>query len=124
MKKFIMPLALALVMSIAFAGCSQDEPESVNWISPMVSFNIAGNTASVWNSQYDLHRNETFEYVFLLDGVETPITAAALRSGGAVPATINMSYDGDGEYLTRLVVLHTNFLTTAALKELPRMAAV
>jgi len=109
MKKFITILALALVMSVAFVGCSQDEPESVKWISPMVSFDINGDTASVWNSQYDLHRNETFEYVFMLDGVETPITSEALLSGGAVPAAINMSYDGDGEYLARLVVFAYQF---------------
>jgi len=109
MKKIILLLALALVMSVAFVGCSQDDPESVNWISPMVSFNIAGNAASVWGSQYDLHRNETFEYVFMLDGVETPITAAALLSGGAVPANISMSYGGDGEYLARLVVFAYEF---------------
>jgi len=120
MKKILSLLSLALIFSMALAGCNQNgdgDSEvavavvdgNVDWISPMVSFNIDGTTASVWDSQYDLHRNETFEYVFRLDGVEVPITEEALLSGGAVPATVNLSYGGAGEYLSRLVVFAYEF---------------
>ena len=105
MKKFISALALALTFVLLFTACSS----SVNWISPMVTFETERGTAHLWNSQYDLHRNETFEYVFHLNGVETAITEAALLSGGAVPATINIAYEGDSEHLTRLVVFAYEF---------------
>ena len=112
MKKLLALLALALLASIAFAGCGSAEPEAaetINWVSPMVSFSIDGDTTSIWDSQYDLHRNETFEYVFRHAGAEAAITPEALIAGGALPATISLSYGGDGEYLTRLVVFAYEF---------------
>jgi len=110
MKKLIAISALILAISIVLVGCNSNESSgSVDWISPMVSFNIDENTTSIWNSQYALHRNETFEYVFRLDGQEVAITAEALIAGGAVPATINLAYGGEGEYLSRLVVFAYEF---------------
>lgn len=116
MKKFVLLFVLALVMGIALVGCNQngsDEPAaplaSANWVSPMLSFSIDGNTTTVWDSIYDLHRNETFEYVFRLDGEDVPITAEALISGGALPATASLSYAGEGEYLSRIVVFAYEF---------------
>ena len=113
MKKLLAILLLALLASIAFVGCGSNEPvapaDAVNWVSPMVSFNIDGTSTSAWDSQYDLHRNETFEYVFRRDGAEVPITAEALVAGGALPATVNIAYGGTGDYLTRLVVFAYEF---------------
>ncbi|MCL2396750.1 MAG: hypothetical protein FWC93_01660 [Defluviitaleaceae bacterium] len=106
MKKTTLLLALVLLAVMIFAACSRGGTE---WISPMVSFNIDGQRASAWSSQYDLHRNETFEYVFRLNNADVPITPAALIDGGALPATVNLSYDGEGDYLTRIVVFAYNF---------------
>jgi len=109
MKKAVMYLATALIVAIsivAFAGCGQTEHE---WLSPMISFEIDNQTASLWNSRYALHRNETFEYVFHNDGIESEINREALLAGGALPATVRLAYGGDGEYLARLVVFAYNF---------------
>lgn len=112
MKKITILLALALAIGVMFVGCGNTEApavETVNWISPMISFQTQYNSASVWNSDYALHRNPTFEYVLMLDGEEVAITADALIAGGAIPATLQLAYNGTGSYLTRIVAYAYTF---------------
>jgi len=111
MKKLALLLALILIVGTMFTGCGTNEnsEEAVAWISPMISFSTERNTTSVWDSQYALHRNPTYEYVFRLDGAEVAITEDALIAGGAILATVRLAYDGDGSYLTRVVAYAYTF---------------
>jgi len=110
MKKTVLFLILVFMISVILTGCDRSETfDPIDWLSPMVSFSAKENTVHVWSGQYDLHRNGTFEYVFRLDGVEVPITSQALLSGGAIPAIVELSYGGEGEYLTRIVAFAYEF---------------
>ena len=113
MKKYVLFLLLAIVAGLVLVGCSRDEVEveAVNWISPMISIEKSTSTVSLWSSGYNLHRNETMEYVFRAGtGLnDIAITADALIAGGAVPATLRVAYGGDGEYMVRLVAFAYSF---------------
>jgi len=109
-KKYILLLLLAIMASLVFVGCSNDN-YSTNWLSPMISIEKGTHVISLWNSAYDLRRNETFEFVFRqgegLNDIE--ITPAALIAGGAVPATLRVNYGGNNEYMVRLVAFAYSF---------------
>lgn len=109
MKKYILVLLLVIMTSAIFAGCSSND--STDWLSPMISIEKDGHVISLWDSAYDLHRNETFDFVFrqgesLNDIVITP---DALIAGGAVPATLRVDYGGENEHMVRLVAFAYSF---------------
>ena len=108
MKKYILLLLLALAASLVLVGCSSD---STNWLSPMISVENEGHNLSLWDSTYNLHRNETFELVFRQgDSLnDISITPEALIAGGAVQTTLRVNYGGDGEYMVRLVAFAYSF---------------
>jgi len=114
MKKYILVLLLAIAASIILVGCNSDSTttaDSTNWLSPMISIEKPTHEISLWNSTYNLHRNETFELVFRQgDSLEdVTITPEALRAGGAMPATIHVNYGGNNDYMVRLVAFAYNF---------------
>ena len=117
MKKNILFLMLAAVAGLAVLGCSGNDNDAndtgteVSWLSPMISVEKNTNEVSLWSGTYNLHRNETMEYVFR-DGEDfndIPITSDALLAGGAVPATLRVAYGGDGQHLVRLVAFAYSF---------------
>ncbi|MCL2223012.1 MAG: hypothetical protein FWC20_11910 [Oscillospiraceae bacterium] len=111
MKKFILFLLLAIIASLALVGCSSEDSAVANWLSPMISIEKEPNTVSLWSGTYNLHRNETMEYVFR-DGDDfndIAITSEALIAGGAVPATLRVAYGGSEQYLVRLVAFAYSF---------------
>ncbi|MCL2356348.1 MAG: hypothetical protein FWC70_04190 [Defluviitaleaceae bacterium] len=105
MKKIT--LLLMFAVGLVLLGCSNN----VDWLSPMISIEKDTHTVSLWSGAYNLHRNETMEYVFRTgdDFNDVAITSDALIAGGAVPATLRVAYDGDGQYLVRLVAFAYNF---------------
>ena len=109
MKKYILLLLLAMT-GLVLVGCNNGN-EISEWLSPMISIEKQSNTVALWNSRYDLHRNETFEYVFREgDSLnDIAITSELLIAGGAVPATIRVNYGGNGEHMVRLVAFAYNF---------------
>jgi len=116
MKKYILLLLLIITTSFVFVGCNNDndennEPININWISPMISIEKEGHMISLWNSEYDLHRNETFEVVFRQEGSleDIAITSDMLIEGGAVPATLRVNYGGEDEHMVRFVAFAYSF---------------
>ena len=109
MKKWAICLMLLIAASLVIAGCNNGG--AVDWLSPMISIEKAGHTVALWSGEYNLHRNETFEYVFRAgEGLEyTAITPDALIAGGAVPATLRVNYGGDGQHMMRLVAFAYSF---------------
>jgi len=109
MKKFILVLALAILASLVLVGCSDNGTAS--WLSPTISLEKNTHNLPIWSGTYNLHRNETMEYVFREgdDISDITITSAALVAGGAVPATLRVAYDGDGQHLVRLVAFAYEF---------------
>lgn len=112
MKKIVILLILAAVAGLVLTGCADNDNNSdVEWLSPMISIEKDTNTVSLWSGTYDLHRNETMEYVFR-DGDDfndIAITSDALIAGGAVPTTLRVAYGGDDRYLVRLVAFAYSF---------------
>lgn len=111
MKKLILFLILPLMAGLVLVGCSSNNNDTVSWLSPAISIEKATNTVSLWSGTYNLHRNETMEYVFRADGDfnDIDITPDALIAGGAIPATMRVAYGGDGQHLVRLVAFAYNF---------------
>ena len=109
MKKYILLLLLAIAASFVLVGCSNED--STDWLSPMISIEKEGYNIPLWNSAYDLHRNETFEFVFRQGESlnDITITSDALIAGGAVPATLRVAYGGENEYMVRLVAFAYSF---------------
>ena len=109
MKKYILVSLLAFVAGAVFVGCNGSG--SSDWLSPMISIEKESHYIPLWNSVYDLHRNETFELVFRQGGSlnDIAITPAALIAGGAVPATLRVAYGGENEYMVRLVAFAYSF---------------
>ena len=115
MKKYIFFLLLVTFAGLILMGCSSDNNDdsvnSANWLSPTISIEQSTNNVPLWNGAYNLHRNETMEYVFR-DGddfADIAITSDALIAGGAVPATLRMAYGGEGQHLIRVVAFAYNF---------------
>jgi len=111
MKKSILLLVFAIAACFALVGCNSDDSDVAHWLSPMISIEKETNTVSLWSGTYNLHRNETMEYVFR-DGDDfndVAITSEALTAGGAVPATLRVAYGGNGQYLVRLVAFAYSF---------------
>ena len=138
MKRIAVFLVLVMMTGLIFVGCGAQpapapaptpaqtpaaeapaDPEppvvadmpQVDWISPMISIEKENHIVSLWSGTYNLHRNETMEYVFR-DGDDfndIAITADALIAGGAVPATLRLAYGGEGQYLVRVVAFAYNF---------------
>ena len=107
MKKYFLCL-LVILAGLILVGCSSN---SADWVSPAISIEKSTNTVSLWSGTYNLHRNETMEYVFRAGDSQSDIaiTADALIAGGAVPATLRVAYGGDGEYMVRLVAFAYSF---------------
>jgi len=106
-------LLLASIAGLVLAGCGggNNDIDAVSWVSPMISIEKGSNTVSLWSGTYNLHRNETMEYVFR-DGEDfndIAITSEALVAGGAVPASLHVAYGGDEQYLVRLVAFAYSF---------------
>ena len=101
---------MILFASIFFTGCAS----AVNWISPMLSFDVESNQAYVWDGEHNFMRTGTNNVVFAGTGAPA-ITADALLAGGAVRATVNIAYEGDGEFYTRLVAFTYEFFDHARL---------
>jgi len=109
-KKITFLFILALMAGLVLVGCSGSD-NTADWFSPSVSIEKDTNTISLWNGTYNLHRNETMEYVFR-DGDnlnDIVITSNALIAGGAAPATLRVAYGGDGQHLVRLVAFAYSF---------------
>jgi len=114
-KAKISVLAVVLALMIVFAVGCNEYVCSVNWISPMLSIQTHTQAQSttpitnVWDSDYELHRTTTNNFVFRKDGVESAITETALVAGGAVRTTVNFAYEGDGSYYIRFVAFAYEF---------------
>ncbi|MCL2189368.1 MAG: metal ABC transporter substrate-binding protein [Defluviitaleaceae bacterium] len=113
MKKIALFLLLALAGFI-FVGCgsgTNPADEGFTWISPMIAIDKPAYELSLWHGAHQLHRNETMEYVFRAgnDFNDIAITSEALLAGGAMPATLRIAYDGDGEHLLRVVAFAYHF---------------
>ena len=111
MKKIMLLLILVIAVGLVLAGCSSDNGDTVNWLSPMISIEKSTYTVSLWSGTYNLHRNETMEYVFRVgdDFNDIAITSDVLILGGAIPATLRVAYGGDGQHLVRLVAFAYSF---------------
>ena len=113
MKKYAL-LFLAIIAGVILVGCSSNDSnnnDSINWLSPMISIENDSHIIPLWDSAYNLHRNETFELVFRQgDSLnDIAITPDALIAGGAMPATLRVAYGGDNEYMVRLVAFAYSF---------------
>jgi hypothetical protein len=110
-KKITFLLMLVITASLVLAGCAKGNNETIDWLNPIIAVEADTNTVALWNGSYQLHRNETMEYVFR-DGDSLnniAITSDALIAGGAVPAVLRVAYGGDGQYLVRLMAFAYNF---------------
>ena len=109
MKKNILLFILVTVAGLILVGCSGNN--DTDWLSPTISIEKNSHEVFIWSGTYNLHRNETMEYVFR-DGDDfndIAITSDALIAGGAVPATLRVAYGGDGQHLVRLVAFAYSF---------------
>ena len=84
-----------LVITLGLAACGSNL-----WISPMLSFNLDEDTTTVWSGD-TLHRFETGNFVFGNAATNEAITEQALLDGGAIQATVNFAYEGDGTHYIR-----------------------
>jgi hypothetical protein len=110
-KKITLLAVLAVLAGLILVGCGSKNGEMADWLSPILSIEKDSNTVALWSGNYQLHRNETMEYVFR-DGDnfnDIAITPAALIAGGAVPATLRVAYGGEGRHLVRLVAFAYSF---------------
>jgi len=105
-KKIIAIVAILSFSLIAFVACGNDN--DVSWISPMLSFEVDNNETTVWSGA-DLVRTAVGGNPMVFDGANSDITAEALVAGGAVRSTVNIAYDGDGEFYVRLVAFAYEF---------------
>jgi predicted small secreted protein len=110
MKRLALFLVLVIMTSFVIIGCNNNN-DTTNWLSPMIAIEKDEFEVTLWNSQYNLHRNETSEYVFITDDIldSTEISSDELLAGGALPATIRVEYDGAGQHLVRLVAFAYDF---------------
>jgi len=111
MKKIMVCFILVILGSLVLVGCGSDNGDSADWLSPAISIEKNTNTVPLWSGTYNLHRNETMDYIFRAgdDFNDIAITSEALLAGGAVPATLRVAYGGDGQHLVRLVAFAYNF---------------
>ncbi|MCL2861220.1 MAG: hypothetical protein FWE22_02290 [Firmicutes bacterium] len=108
MKKIkfsVLTMVLALMMVFA-VGCGGN----IHWLAPMLSIEAETNTASVWDSDYELIRLGTGAFVLQYDGEDVPITEEALIAGGAVRTTVYFSYNGGEDYFVRFAAFAYEFI--------------
>lgn len=111
MKKYIILLVLVILTSAILVSCGSNGNATNDWVSPAIAIEKGTHTLSLWRGSYNLHRNETMEYVFRqAEGMnDIAITSDLLIAGGAVPATLRVNYGGEGEHMVRLVAFAYEF---------------
>jgi len=109
MKKLIV-LACLILTGMMLTACGNND-DTADWLTPVITLDKDTHILTVWSSTYDLHRNETMEYVFRADDdfMDVAITSESLVAGGAVPATLRVAYGGEGQHLVRVVAFAYEF---------------
>jgi len=110
-KLSIITVSMILFASIFFTGCAN----TVNWISPMLFFDVESNTTAVWSGEHGFERNDGLQYIGFSGDNAPDITAEALIAGGAIRSTVNIAYDGDDSYYVRITAFVYYFFDHARL---------
>ena len=126
-------LVLSMLFCVAFlTGCATsavrtgDNPAagvSGGWIAPMLSLTLSDDTANLYSGIINVSRANSAEGVTPVvrtGQVTTPgITEALLVANGAIKATGNLFYDGEGEFLVRFRLWIDEFSGHSIVRRLP-----
>ena len=104
-------VAVACVMMIGLTACRRND--DVQWISPMFSVTTA-SSISVWNSAEHGTIERSASTISggsaTIIGSNANISEAQLLDRGAIKATTNLAYEGDGEYFIRIGASTQSFI--------------
>ena len=114
MNKVLKKLPFAQVLLVLFAvivfvgcatGASPARGAAGGWISPMLSLTLSSGTANVYNGTISVERTNSAAGVTPVTRAgrvtTAGITEASLVANGAIRATLNLSYQGEEEFLVR-----------------------